>query len=163
MIDGRPAEGSAPFSIRPAGPGDDADIASLFTQLGYPILVDEVPARMAAVRADGGQVMVVVDDRGGAIGAISMARLRVIHAAGPVAYITGLITSEAARGRGIGRALVTAATEWARREGCVRISVTSAEHRADAHAFYPACGLPYTGRRFSIVIDQGITPRRATD
>jgi hypothetical protein len=27
--------------------------------------------------------------------------------------------------------------------------VTSAEHRAAAHAFYPACGMPYTGRRFA--------------
>jgi hypothetical protein len=32
------------------------------------------------------------------------------------------------------------------------LSVTSAEHRADAHAFYPRCGLPYTGRRFAAPI-----------
>jgi hypothetical protein len=29
------------------------------------------------------------------------------------------------------------------------LSVTSAEHRADAHQFYPRCGLPYSGRRFT--------------
>jgi GNAT superfamily N-acetyltransferase len=70
-----------------------------------------------------------------------------------VAYITALVTAAAARGRGVGRALVAEAVEWARREGCVRISVTSAEHRADAHAFYPACGLPYTGRRFGTTLE----------
>ena len=46
-------------------------------------------------------------------------------------------------------ALVEAAEGWAVRAGCVRLTVTSAEHRADAHAFYPACGIPYTGRRFA--------------
>jgi hypothetical protein len=31
--------------------------------------------------------------------------------------------------------------------------VTSGEQRADAHAFYPACGLAYTGRRFATPIE----------
>ena len=54
--------------------------------------------------------------------------------------------------RGVGKAFIAAATNWAQKHGCARLSVTSAEHRADAHAFYPACGLPYTGRRFSVLL-----------
>jgi len=50
--------------------------------------------------------------------------------------------SSNSRRRGVGQLLVEAAKRWARDHGCVRLSVTSAERRADAHAFYPACGLP---------------------
>jgi len=67
----------------------------------------------------------------------------------PVAYITALVTASAARRRGVGQLLVGSAKRWATEQGCVRLSVTSAERRADAHAFYVACGMPYTGRRFS--------------
>lgn len=141
------------LTLRTAEPGDAGDIASLFTELGYPTTGAEVPARLEAVRAAGGAVIVATSDGGGALGVISLARLRVIHAARAVAYITGLVTREGARGRGVGRALVTAATQWAREQGCGRITVTSAEHRADAHAFYPKCGMPYTGRRFSASLE----------
>jgi GNAT superfamily N-acetyltransferase len=53
----------------------------------------------------------------------------------------------------VGRALVNAIEQWARERGADRLSVTSAEHRSGAHAFYPACGFPYTGRRFSKSLD----------
>ena len=63
--------------------------------------------------------------------------------------IMALVVSPDARGRGVGRTLVRAAEQWAMERGCGQIMVTSAEHRADAHAFYPACGMQYTGRRFA--------------
>ncbi len=44
------------------------------------------------------------------------------------------------RGSGAGRALVAAAEDLASRWGCVAVEVTSARHRADAHAFYAAVG-----------------------
>jgi GNAT superfamily N-acetyltransferase len=87
-----------------------------------------------------------------AIGLACVTAHATIHAVAPVGYITALVTTSAARGTGVGRALVTAAETWAREQGCVRLSVTSAEHRADAHAFYPRCGMPYSGRRFSKTI-----------
>jgi GNAT superfamily N-acetyltransferase len=133
--------------------GDAEHIANLFTQLGYPTSARDVPGRLDNVFADGGSVVLAIDDGGRALGLMSLARLRVIHAAGPIAYITGLVIDVEARGQGVGRALVDAAKEWARSEGCVRLNVTSAEHRADAHAFYPKCGLAYHGRRFSAEIN----------
>ena len=142
----------AAFTIRSANASDAEDVASLFTQLGHATSAADVPARLAAVNADGGAVILAVDERHRALGVMSLSRHAVVHAAGPVAYITGLITLAEARGQGVGRALVEEAKAWARREGCARIAVTSAEHRGDAHAFYPKCGLPYTGRRFSAAI-----------
>jgi GNAT superfamily N-acetyltransferase len=49
----------------------------------------------------------------------------------------------------VGRELVAALEALARSHDCVRISVTSAEHRDGAHAFYQRLGYDYTGRRFA--------------
>ncbi|HET7456736.1 MAG TPA: GNAT family N-acetyltransferase [Gemmatimonadaceae bacterium] len=146
--------------LRPPRPDDAGGVARLLGELGYPVDPVDVPRRLGAVVDEGGAVVLAVDRATGeAVGMITTARHVVLHAPGPVAYITALVTAAAARGRGVGRALVAEAVEWARREGCVRISVTSAEHRADAHAFYPACGLPYTGRRFGTALEP-VTPGR---
>jgi len=143
---------ASPVHVRDATAADADAVAALLAELGHPTRAADVPARLAAVRAEGGLALLAVDDDGRAFGFLSAARHAVVHAAGPVALITGLVVTAAARGRGVGRALVAAAHDWARRAGCVRITVTSAEHRADAHAFYPACGMPYTGRRFAATL-----------
>ena len=139
--------------VRPATPEDAAAVASLSEELGHPVPASDVPSRLSRVRGDGGAVILAVDvERPVAL--MCLARLDVMHASGPVAYITALVITEDSRGRGLGRTLVHEAIRWARENGCERISVTSAEYRADAHAFYPRCGLPYTGRRFSAPITQ---------
>ena len=141
----------APFALRAALPSDAVAIAALLTELGHATSAAELPARLRAVRAEGGEVLLAAAG-GEAIGVMCLARHSVLHGAGPVAYITALVTTASWRGKGVGRSFVRAAMAWAREQGCARISVTSAEHRADAHAFYPSCGLPYTGRRFSATI-----------
>jgi GNAT superfamily N-acetyltransferase len=143
-----------PVQLRAATATDADVVARLFGELGYPVSPADLPGRLATVIAEGGAV-VLASEGSGTLGMICLARHNVMHAPGPVAYITALVTIPEARGRGIGRALVEAAVEWARHEGCVRLSVTSAEHREDAHAFYPRCGLPLSGRRFSMSIDPG--------
>lgn len=140
--------------LRNATVGDAAAISSLLRELGHSTGASEIPARLSGVLNDHGAVLLAVNEADEALGLISLTRHFSIHAPGPIAYITALVTSSAARRRGIGQLLVAAAKEWAVKQGCVRLSVTSAERRADAHAFYPACGLPYTGRRFAMDIPQ---------
>jgi GNAT superfamily N-acetyltransferase len=141
------------FLLREATPEDGQSIARLLTELGHPTTAAEVPERLAAVLGEGGAVLLAVDASAAPLGLLCLARHAALHAPGPIAYITALVTTSTARRRGVGRAFLTAAKRWAQGRGCVRLSVTSAEHRADAHAFYTACGLPYTGRRFSVSID----------
>jgi GNAT superfamily N-acetyltransferase len=141
------------IELRTATDADATAISALLGELGHPVNAADLPARMRAVVAEGGAILLAVDPSGDVLGLMSLARHVVIHAPGPVAYITALVTSSAARRRGVGQRFVDAAKEWARDKGCVRLTVTSAEHRADAHAFYPACGMPYNGRRFSVVIE----------
>ncbi len=53
-----------------------------------------------------------------------------------VAEISGLIVDEGVRCCGIGKMLIAAAEEWARRVGCRVISVRSNVKRNRAHQFY---------------------------
>jgi GNAT superfamily N-acetyltransferase len=140
--------------LRDATPSDADAIASLLAELGHPTASADVPSRLAAVLRDHGAVLLAVDHVDRPLGLMCLSRHVVLHAPGPIAYITALVTANVARRRGVGQLLVTAAKEWAIEHGCVRLSVTSAERRTDAHAFYPASGLPYTGRRFAMDIAQ---------
>jgi len=137
------------FVLRTVAPADAPAVATLLTELGHPTNADVIPDRLDAVRAEGGEAFLAVTADGRALGFFSIARHAVVHGSGPVALITALVVAESARGRGVGRRMVDEAREWARGAGCVRLLVTSAERRADAHAFYEACGMPYTGRRFA--------------
>ena len=143
---------SAP-TVRRAAPDDAPVVARLLGELGYPTDAADVPARLAAIRREGNDVFVAGDASGDVLGLISLVHYATIHASGPTAYIMALVVSSTARGRGVGRALVDHAKRWATARGCRRLTVTSAEHRDGAHAFYPACGMPYTGRRFSVAIE----------
>jgi GNAT superfamily N-acetyltransferase len=69
-----------------------------------------------------------------------------------IAMIVALVVGEETRRAGVGRRLVERAEEQARIWRCGRIMVTSAERRAEAHAFYEHLGYDYTGRRFAKVI-----------
>ena len=140
------------ISVRPAAPRDAQAIAALLTELEHPTTAQDVPSRLAAVLADDGAVLLAVDDADVPLGLMSLSRHVTLHAPGPIAYITALVSAHNARRRGVGQLLVHEAKRWAAEHGCVRLSVTSAERRADAHAFYPAAGMPYTGRRFATSI-----------
>ena len=135
--------------VRPAVATDAERIALLLGQLGYPTPPEEIPARVASIEREQGIVLVAENDHHRVVGLASGSRHTTLHAGAQVAYITALVTDLEERGRGVGRMLVRELERWASRHGCSRMSVTSAEHRADAHAFYPRCGFPYTGRRFT--------------
>jgi hypothetical protein len=137
------------FRIVPARAAHAPQIARLLAELGYPTPAEQVPARVAAVEAEGGATMLAADGAGAVLGLVSVTSHAALHTGGPIAYVMALVVASEARGRGVGRALLDGAEQWARKRGCERLSLTSAERRAEAHLFYPQCGLPYTGRRYS--------------
>jgi len=66
-----------------------------------------------------------------------------------------LYVEHAARGRGIGQALVAAAADYARSLGCSYFTVSASDENAAAHRFYLRNGFadkPVAGRRFSMVL-----------
>lgn len=63
-----------------------------------------------------------------------------------VRLIHGLLVDERYRGRGIGRALVTAAIEQAELDGMRKLTLRVLGHNAAARALYEACGFEEIGR-----------------
>jgi GNAT superfamily N-acetyltransferase len=52
------------------------------------------------------------------------------------AEIAGLVVDEQVRGTGVGRALMSAAEQWARAQSCESVRLRSNVIRVGAHAFY---------------------------
>jgi len=63
-------------------------------------------------------------------------------------YIDDLVTTEAARSQGVGRALLASLTQRAREAGCRVIDLDSGVHRSDAHRFYMREGLTISSFHF---------------
>jgi GNAT superfamily N-acetyltransferase len=135
-------------AIRDARAEDSAAIADLLGQLGYPTDAEAVAARLARLR-DAGDRLVVAEVDGRLVGLASLHVSPSLEYDEPAGKLAALVVDEARRGTGVGRALVEAIEAEARARGCGILFVTTAERRADAHAFYERLGLEYTGRRYA--------------
>jgi GNAT superfamily N-acetyltransferase len=134
-------------TIREARPDDAAAIADLLGQLGYPTVAESVEPRIERMLAAGDRLVVAELD-GRVVGLANLHVSPSIEYDAPAAKLGALVVDEAHRGTGIGRALVEALEAEARALGCAVFFLTTAEPRADAHAFYEEIGLEHTGRRY---------------
>lgn len=139
---------SSELSIRRAGPADADAVASLVTQLGYPVAAAEIPGRLERFAADPRAVVLLAEHEGRAVGLATIHVLTVINRDRDVAWLTSLVVDEGARGLGVGRRMVLEVEAFARNAGCEWLSVTTQTDREGARAFYPRIGMRETGRRF---------------
>ena len=129
------------MTVRRARLEDAGALGRLFRGLGYPDADDGLAQRLDELRADPrSAVLVATGDDGEAVGVATVALVPVAHDPAPWSRITALVVHPASRRHGVGRALVAAAEDVARRAGASRLEVTSAARREDAHRFYLACG-----------------------
>jgi GNAT superfamily N-acetyltransferase len=135
-------------TIRDARPEDSAAIADLLGQLGYPAAAEAVEPRLSGLRAAGDRLVVAELD-GEVVGLADLHVSPSLEHDRPAAKLAALVVDERHRGAGVGRALVAAMEAEARARGCAVLFLTTAERRADAHAFYERVGLEYTGRRYA--------------
>jgi GNAT superfamily N-acetyltransferase len=131
--------------VRRAAPDDLPGLAALLGELGYPASPEELERRLARLH---GEVFVAADD-GEPLGLAALQILHVLQRDAPAARLTALVVREDARGRGVARVLIDAVEAAARQAGCDHLHVTTANHRADAHAAYRALGFEDTGVRFA--------------
>ena len=143
---------SATITIRDAIIEDASVIATLLGELGYPSQPDGVRARLARLLASEGSRVFVAERAAKVLGVLALHRMPVLTSLNDIAMIIALVVTERERRAGVGRLLIARAEDEARAWQCGRIMVTSAERRADAHAFYQTLGYEYTGRRFAKVI-----------
>ncbi len=62
------------------------------------------------------------------------------HGGHPWAIVENVVVDEAARGAGVGRAVMTEALRRASAAGCYMVQLVSLRHRRAAHAFYRELG-----------------------
>lgn len=136
------------IKIRRANAADADAIARLLDQLGYPTESADVPGRLERLVVNHRGAVLLAARDGEPVGLATVHVLSVLNRRRDVAWLTALVVDESVRGSGVGRTLVRAVEEFARRAGCERLSVTTHEDRSDAQAFYVRVGLEKTGRRF---------------
>lgn len=139
---------SPSHSIRLARGTDAEAISELLDQLGYP--QDGHAATAARIQAwaeDPAGAAYVAEADGDLLGVIAVHITPFFERAGTWARIVALVVADQARGQGVGSQLVAAAESFAASRGCVRMEVTSADRRLDAHRFYQGRGYTVqTGR-----------------
>ncbi|MDI5977854.1 GNAT family N-acetyltransferase [Amycolatopsis magusensis] len=125
------------MKTRPAHPADAVAVTELLDQLGYPgNSAAATAARIRAWAGDPAGAVYVADAGGEVVGVVAVHTCPFFERAGSWGRIVALVVAERVRGRGVGGQLVTAAELFAASRGCLRVEVTSADRREDAHEFY---------------------------
>jgi ribosomal protein S18 acetylase RimI-like enzyme len=130
--------------VRRADRHDLPGLAALLGELGYPASPEELERRLQRLDGD---LFVAADDE--PVGLAALQIMHVLQRDAPAARVTALVVRADARGSGVARALISTLEAAARAAGCDHIHVTTANHRAEAHAAYRALGFEETGRRFA--------------
>jgi ribosomal protein S18 acetylase RimI-like enzyme len=138
------------IQIRPAGPEDAANIARLLhdfnTEFGEPTPGIEVLTAYSRQLLEQDEMTVLLPGDGP--DGISLLRFRPsVWTEGPEAHLQELYVVPSLRGRGIGRALLEATIEAARKAGASGIDLNTGETDTAARALYESMG--FTNREGS--------------
>jgi predicted N-acetyltransferase YhbS len=134
------------MTVRRAAAGDEAALARLLGELGYPVDPERLAARLARLPAT--TTVLVAEDGGEVVGLAALDVRVYLEHDEPRGRVIAFIVRSDARGRSIGRALMDAVESQARRAGATDLHVSSGTERVDGHAAYRALGFAETGVRF---------------
>jgi GNAT superfamily N-acetyltransferase len=126
--------------VRAVAESDAVAVAELLGQLGYSADPVATRDRLARWAADESSAALVWEDGGEVLGVIAVHVCPWFEKDGNWARIVALVVAETARGRGVGRELMSAVERFARQHGCRAVEVSSRSTRTDAHAFYRRLG-----------------------
>ncbi|MEM8578099.1 MAG: GNAT family N-acetyltransferase [Pseudomonadota bacterium] len=110
---------------------------------------------LARLVAQGWLQVLVAEEAGALVGYAALVRKVKTHEGARGLHVDNLYVQRAARGRGVGRALMDAAAQLARAQGCAALTVGAADANAEAQAFYTAGGFaeaPRTGRAYALAL-----------
>jgi GNAT superfamily N-acetyltransferase len=141
-------QGMSDLIIRPASSGDAAALVELIGALGYSATAIEMRRRVAALVHRADYVTLVACEGEKVVGLAGAFLHLAIEHDRPFARLTGLVVHESWRRRGIGALLMKRLEEWSRQQGAMAITLTSGNHRREAHDFYRHIGYQETGVRF---------------
>ena len=136
------------IQIRAARAEDAEQLVDLIALLEHRVDAAGISRRIAALSIAGIPQLVAAEGDT-VLGLCGLHLMTTIHRDAPVGRITILVVREDARGRGLGRRLVTAAEELMRARGCAFLEITSNRRLEQAHLFYEAIGYERTSFRFA--------------
>ena len=138
------------LTVRHAKIVDAPEIAVCLSALGYGTECNLVSERLASFADSSTDAVFVASasDLTSMLGVVSVHLLPLFHTTAPLGRITSLAVNPSTHGKGVGKALVSAAEQWAWGKGAKRMEVTSGDHRPAAHGFYQAVGYSLDERRF---------------
>jgi len=126
--------------VRPMTIGDAAAVARLATQLGYPSTAAQIERRFDALdESPDARALIAQAPDGTVLGWIHVYGTRHLESDSG-AEIGGLVVDEAARGQGVGSALMTSAEAWAKERGYEIVRIRTNVIRVEAHEFYKSRG-----------------------
>ncbi len=136
-------------STRFVKPDDHDTISQLVDALASALSEDGIPFRTTGGRAtidnfiaqDRG-CAILAEDATGPLGLVTASFNLALRYGGEYAQVEELIVLEAARGKGVGAALITAVIDAARQRGCVEIGLYAVPRN---EAFYEKMGFVYAG------------------
>ncbi|MCC6386115.1 MAG: GNAT family N-acetyltransferase [Dehalococcoidia bacterium] len=144
-------------TIRTAAPADLVALLELYRQLdGAPEATPPGDAEeaFAALLAMPSATLLVAEHQGRVAGTITMVVVpNLTHRAQPWAQLENMVVDAAARGGGIGHALMAEALRRAREAGCYKVQLQSRNERHDAHRFYEREGFRVTSAGFRLYFD----------
>ena len=123
------------MEIRCATVEDAGRISELMGQLGYLVTPELVARRLVLFAKRDTDVVLVAQEYGQVVGAVSLHVMDLFHVEGRLGRITLLVVDAVARGKGVGTNLVIHADAYFRKHECARAEVTSGDQRHEAHAF----------------------------
>ena len=131
-------------TFREAQSRDAAAVLELYRQLhpDDPVLEDGRDlVVLEQILASDWLTLYLVEDAGRVLGTAYLNVIpNVTRGARPYAIIENVVTDEAVRGQGYGKALMAGVLEAAWAQGCYKVMLQTGSRRASTHAFYRACG-----------------------
>jgi GNAT superfamily N-acetyltransferase len=136
--------------VRPAVPGDLEDVAALAAglALSFAFRQEAFRASYPCLLADPGACLLVAAGRDGALGYLLGFGHLTFYANGPVAWVEEVAVRAGERGRGAGRALMSAFEGWAAGRGCALVAAATRR----AAPFYRAVGYEESAAYFRKVL-----------
>ncbi len=129
------------FKIREIVLEDLPGLVPLVEQLGYRCTASDLVERYKSIQ--GNSILAAFTETGTPCGYVQVGIFSSLHF--PVSIeVIALVVEEKVRGNGLGKRLMLAAEDWARKQGVNQVWLRSGIKRESAHAFYTSIGYSLT-------------------
>jgi len=149
--------------VRFALPDDWPSVVSLLVELGRGVAEGSADDPTHRMQFDGhlrqiANVTLVAELDRAVVGVLDLEYHQRLGDHRPQARVQDVIVTSAARGRGVGRALLSRAEDLARKRGCFRMALVTAAWREDSHSFYQRHGWDEYGTWFVKPLTDAVHP-----